>query len=269
MTWHGLVNTWPRQWWQEIVLRIHQPQLRSSPVNRSPPVSVTMPPPLPGRNPFLDPAAPTLAAVIEQLPAADPSCGAMASAVRTACRVLGHTPHELPADLALLNRLMRKALPAAAGVTPRRWANVRSLLLRALALTGTSIMPGRRLHPLTPAWAALDGQLPERFMRAGLSRFMRWCSAESIEPAAVIGGALRPFPSGRAQRQPDPERLEHLPGDGAVVEPGGNQHPRLAADRDPVHPGPEPLCPAADQLSGGVPGRCRTLAGPARRRRRS
>ena len=148
-------------------------------------MSVTMPPPLPGRNPFLDPAAPTLAAVIEQLPAADPSCGAMASAVRTACRVLGHTPHELPADLALLNRLMRKALPAAAGVTPRRWANVRSLLLRALALTGTSIMPGRRLHPLTPAWAALDGQLPERFMRAGLSRFMRWCSAESIEPAAV------------------------------------------------------------------------------------
>ena len=81
----------------------------------------------------------------------------MVSAIRTVCRVLGHTPHELPADLALLNRLLRKALPAAAKVKPRRWANVRSLLLRALTLTGTSIMPGRRLHPLTPAWAALDG----------------------------------------------------------------------------------------------------------------
>ena len=90
---------------------------------------------------------PRLPAVIERLPAtaADPRrCGAMVSAIRTVCRVLGHTPHELPADLALLNRLMRKALPAAARVKPRRWANVRSLLLRALALTGTSIMPGRR-----------------------------------------------------------------------------------------------------------------------------
>ena len=129
-------------------------------------MSITMPPPLPGRNPFLDPAAPTLAAVIERLPAAatDPrQSGAMVSAIRTVCRVLGHAPHELPADLALLNRLLRKALPAAAKVKPRRWANVRSLLLRALVLTGTSIMPGRRLHPLTPAWAALDGLLPERF----------------------------------------------------------------------------------------------------------
>ena len=151
-------------------------------------MSITMPPPLPGRNPFLDPAAPTLAVVIERLPAVatDPrQAGAMVSAIRTVCRVLGHTPHELPADLALLNRLLRKALPAAARVKPRRWANVRSLLLRALKLTGTSIMPGRRLHPLTPAWAALDGLLPERFMRAGLSRFMRWCSAEGIEPPDV------------------------------------------------------------------------------------
>ena len=40
----------------------------------------------------------------------------MASAVRTLGRVLGRLPHELPADTALLNRLMRKALPAAVGV---------------------------------------------------------------------------------------------------------------------------------------------------------
>ena len=38
----------------------------------------------------------------------------MISAIRTVCRVLDHTPHELPADLALLNRLLCKALPAAA-----------------------------------------------------------------------------------------------------------------------------------------------------------
>jgi integrase len=159
-------------------------------------VSVTMPPPPPGRNPFLDPAAPTLADVIGRLPAVatDPrQSGAMVSAIRTVCRVLGHTPHELPADLALLNRLMRKALPAAAKVKPRRWANARSLLLRALALTGAGIMPGRRLHPLTQAWAALDGLLPERFVRAGLSRFMRWCSAEGTAPSQVTVASFGRF----------------------------------------------------------------------------
>jgi hypothetical protein len=55
-------------------------------------MSLIMPPPLPGRNPFLDPAAPTLAAVIERLPAVTANlrlCGAMVSAIRTVCRVLG------------------------------------------------------------------------------------------------------------------------------------------------------------------------------------
>ena len=36
-------------------------------------MSITMPPPLPGRNPFLDPAAPTLSAVITQLHASPPT----------------------------------------------------------------------------------------------------------------------------------------------------------------------------------------------------
>ena len=90
----------------------------------------------PGPSAFLDPAAPTLARVIDRLATAEPDPrrrGEMASAVRTLCRVLGRLPHELPADTALLNRLMRTALPAAVGVTPARWANVRSLALRAMS----------------------------------------------------------------------------------------------------------------------------------------
>ena len=83
-----------------------------------------------GPNAFLDPAAPTLATVIDRLATAEPNPqrrSEMASAIRTLCRVLGRLPHELPADTALLNRLIRGALPAAVGVTPARWANVRSL----------------------------------------------------------------------------------------------------------------------------------------------
>ena len=105
---------------------------------------------------FLDPAAPTLAAVIAALDPAEPDPrrrGELASGIRTVCRVLGHLPHELPADTALLGRLIRKAVPAAAGVSPSRWANARSLLAAAMALTGLRIMPGRRLYPLGAAWS--------------------------------------------------------------------------------------------------------------------
>ena len=68
-----------------------------------------------GPSAFLDPAAPTLARVLDRLAVVEPDPrrrGEMASAVRTLGRVLGRLPHELPADTALLNRLMRAALPA-------------------------------------------------------------------------------------------------------------------------------------------------------------
>ena len=152
-----------------------------------------------GPSAFLDPAAPTLARVIDRLEMVEPNPrrrGEMASAVRTMGRVLGRRPHELPADTALLNRLMRRALPAAVGVAAPRWANVRSLTLRAMALTGYRIMPGRRLYPLAPAWQALNRLLPDHFVRTTLSRLMRWCSAEGLAPQDVDQAVIERF--GRA-----------------------------------------------------------------------
>jgi integrase len=144
-------------------------------------------------NPFLDPAAPSLATVLDALETAAPDQrrrGEMASALRTVCRVLGYSPHELPADTALLGRLIRKAMPAAAGVSRSRWANARSLLLAALKRSGLAIMPGRRLHPLSPAWAALAATLQDGRM---LSRLMRWASAEGIDPEHLDQAAMERF----------------------------------------------------------------------------
>src|SRR4051795_7676438 len=59
-------------------------------------------------NPFLDPAAATLATVIDQLGECVPEPrrrGELASAIRTFCKVLGDGPSELPADMSLLGRL--------------------------------------------------------------------------------------------------------------------------------------------------------------------
>jgi hypothetical protein len=103
---------------------------------------------------FRDPQTPSLADVLAALVEADlpkQQKADLCSAVRSACRVLGKEPGEIPAEAGLLGRALKRAMPAAVGMAPARWANVRSLLLKALALSGCKVLPGRSLHPLTPA----------------------------------------------------------------------------------------------------------------------
>ena len=137
---------------------------------------------------FLDPMAPSLASLLAALAAMDlppRRVADLCSAVRSLCRVLGKTPAEVPADPGVLGRALRRALPATAGISPARWANIKSLVLQALRLTGCRVLPGRSLHPLTPAWAALNALLPTRYDRAGLSRLMHYCAGQGIPPDAV------------------------------------------------------------------------------------
>ena len=141
-----------------------------------------------GSGAFRDPGAPSLATLLEALATADlprRQVADLRSAVRSLCRVLGKPPSEVPADPGVLGRTLRRALPAAAGIAPARWANIKSLVLKALAVTGCKVLPGRSLHPLTPAWAALDALLPDKYFRAALSRLMHYCSAQGIEPNEV------------------------------------------------------------------------------------
>jgi integrase len=149
-------------------------------------MTATTPPP--DASAFLDPAAPSLASLLAALAAlALPPrrVADLGSAVRSLCRVLGKTPAEVPADPGVLGRALRRALPATAGISPARWANIKSLVLQALRLTGCRVLPGRALHPLTPAWAALDALLPTRYDRAGLSRLMHYCAGQGTQPEAV------------------------------------------------------------------------------------
>src|SRR3954447_11580125 len=154
--------------------------LGSSRVHGSHDMTITMPPGG-GAKAFRDPAAPTLATVLEALATADlpkPRLADLRSAVHGLCRVLGQPPGEVPADPGVLGRALNRALPAAAGVGPRRWANIKSLVLKALSLSGCKVLPGRSLHPLTPAWAALEAILPDKYFRASLSRLMHYASAQ-------------------------------------------------------------------------------------------
>ena len=195
----------------------------------------------------------------------------LCSAVRSLCRVLGKTPGEVPADPGVLGRALRRALPATAGITPARWANIKSLVLKALALTGCRVLPGRSLHPLTPAWAALDALLPTKYFRAALSRLMHYCSAQGIEPDEVDQAVFDRFGDGDPERQLHPQPARRAPDRGPAVEPGGRHDPGLAAGRHRAAALRQALCVAAGDVPGLVPGRCRALAAagsPARVRSR-
>ncbi len=116
----------------------------------------------------------------------------MASAIRTVVRLLESAPERLPASPRLLNRRLNEIAPAAKGMTPARWANIRSLLRASLALLGPSA-PGRHLNALSPGWQHLWDSMEARALKIGLSRLMRFYSAAGIEPEAVTAETFDRF----------------------------------------------------------------------------
>ena len=116
----------------------------------------------------------------------------MASAVRTVARLLGGTPGELPASPRLLANRLADVAPAAHGISQPRWNNLRCLLRAALALLGP-VAPGRHLGGLSPGWQALWDPIALWRTRSGVSRFLRFCSAEGTGPEAVDAAAFERF----------------------------------------------------------------------------
>src|SRR5689334_13528818 len=114
--------------------------------------------------PSRTPTDPTLANVLAAIAAAElPKAQRqnLASAVRTVARLLDRPPELVPADPQRLAQRLQEISPVAAGLSKGRWANVRSLLHRALALT-RPMLPGRHRTTLSPAWQALYDSLPQR-----------------------------------------------------------------------------------------------------------
>jgi integrase len=152
----------------------------------------------PTRDPFLDPALPTLADVLKALDrpglAGRRDLPDLRSAVRTVARALGRPPEAIPAHPGHLRQLLAAVTPATHGLRPARWANTRSLLGRAMRLTGTDLLPGRSTAPLTPVWRGLAGRLkPVKALEIGLGRLMRFCSTQGIAPEEVDDTAFERF----------------------------------------------------------------------------
>ena len=76
----------------------------------------------------------------------------MASALRTLARLLSRPLSCFPCDLPSVRRLLEGIAPARYRISRRRWANVRSLVFKAIELAGVPRLPGRSGEPLSLAW---------------------------------------------------------------------------------------------------------------------
>jgi integrase len=114
----------------------------------------------------------------------------MVSAIRTVCRILSLPPESVPAAPAELRERLKRVSHLSAGLSVGRWNNVRSLTLTALNIAGILTLPGRSREPLSSDWEALLKGLCRRDLRYGLSRFVSFCSARKIAPAAVDARAF-------------------------------------------------------------------------------
>ncbi|MCZ8108671.1 MAG: site-specific integrase [Burkholderiales bacterium] len=114
------------------------------------------------------------------------------SALNTCVRVLGLPLANIPSEPRQLSPRLAAVAPAAHGITQRRWANIRSLVGKAIA-TAHPLLPGRQDSPLDPAWDALLVRLEPRYQRAAIVAGLRWLSGQGIGPACVTRDDVERF----------------------------------------------------------------------------
>jgi integrase len=103
------------------------------------------------------------------------------SAFNTAGRVLGLDLAAIPADPILLRRRLAEASYRAAGISSRRWNNIRYFVGREVR-KAVPVAPSRRTDELTPEWRALRKLLKGPFVQARLSSLMHFASGRGISP---------------------------------------------------------------------------------------
>ena len=116
------------------------------------------------------------------------------SALNTICKALHKNPANVCAVPGPLGREVKLINPGLMGIKPRRWKNIQSLLMYALAEAGSDMFPGHSKTPLSAECQALWDLLSEKDpWRYALSRFLRFMSAMNYEPENVCDVILDRF----------------------------------------------------------------------------
>jgi integrase len=132
---------------------------------------------------------PTVATVRAALKRPGPLAGTrlrdMQSAVRCVARLLGNEPEAIALDMEAIGAGLGAISPLAAGMTAKRFANIKSDFVAAVAVSGVKPILVSVKKDLSPKWVKLFKSLPGRRAHIGLSRFARHASAKGVEPAGV------------------------------------------------------------------------------------
>ena len=107
----------------------------------------------------------------------------MVSAVKAVARVLNADSSMIKLNVGALRRRLEGISPETLGLSAGRWANVRSLFGKALALA-VPVMPSRTLTPVLESWEDLANLLPEN-RRVRLLALLRFLSARGVDPETV------------------------------------------------------------------------------------
>ena len=144
---------------------------------------------------FQDPA-PTTLADLRKRAQADPALGSLArrdliSAIRRTEEWFSTGAEQIDATPPRLQKLFGSTSAKSLGVSEKTFANVRSLISKALRYY---VAPDARVPyrvPLSSEWAALLSRIDVKFQRCGLNRLARYCSALNIAPREVNSATLQ------------------------------------------------------------------------------
>jgi integrase len=154
---------------------------------------------------------PTLATVLAALERPGVLAGTrlrdMQSAVRCVARLLGNEPQAIALDMEPIRVGLGAISPLAAGMTAKRFANIKSDFMAAAKASGLKpvLVPVKKA--LSPDWVGLFKRLSGRRAHIGLSRVAQHASAKGIEPAdvndAVFAGFISEVRQGSLHRNPN------------------------------------------------------------------
>jgi integrase len=115
------------------------------------------------------------------------------SATRRVARLLKLELGQIPLDLPTISQRLGTCMPAAAGLTDKTFANLKSDFLAATRAAGLKQAHTSSKTPISPGWRKLKSELSSKRVHLGLSRLARWCSGQGIEPEQVNDAVLAQF----------------------------------------------------------------------------
>jgi integrase len=114
------------------------------------------------------------------------------SDVRCVAGLLGQECAAIPLDMAMISAGLASISPVVAGITPKRFANIRSGFLAGVRASDLLPAPMDK-YPLNRTWQALFDRLSGHRAHIGLSRLARYASREGIDPNDVDDHTISAF----------------------------------------------------------------------------